>query len=424
MRLLKMALLASLSLAGWAGAESTNQWYPRGPEGGYANVVGIDPVSHELIAGGIAGAFRYDSQSSVWGFANSGAPTPYVAGIAVTPTATFINSGGYVARSTDGGATWTNISLGAWGANVWSIATTPNAPQRVYVTVNPQSPNNSDPAGGLWVSNDLGSTWTQSAPTSGANMRLVRASPTNADLIFVTGSPDENGVTPMFRSADGGATFNGPVWQTGSVSLALEYVDIAQDPFNASRLVALSAPPAEAEGFTQKSQGGELIVSIDAGVTWNLAANEYFVLPPDTSGSGEPRAIVFDHGTPNLIYFATTWGVFTGGNGPAVLASSGMLRMGTRSGGGQPYDEVDGLIQQPTERCMPPRRAAASTKAPIMRRTGLRSTADMRASISAPSPFSRAIPALSSAVRRIRRTSALRIAARTAVSTGYARRTA
>ncbi|HSE12458.1 MAG TPA: hypothetical protein VLB69_07480, partial [Rudaea sp.] len=191
MRFIASAAFGVMTAVSAFAAESTNQWYLRGPDGGYANVVGIDSVSHELIAGGIAGAFRYDSQSSVWGFANSGAPTPYVGDIAVTPTATLINSGGYVARSTDGGATWLNVSSPLMGAAVSSIATSPNAPARVYAAVNP---GNNDPSGGLWISNDLGNTWTQSAITAGTNLSLVRVSPTNANVVYASDFVDQNGV--------------------------------------------------------------------------------------------------------------------------------------------------------------------------------------------------------------------------------------
>ena len=102
MRYLRWVGLASILTAASAGAESTNQWYPRGPEGGAAHAVAIDQTSHALIAGYIAGIFRYDAPASVWGFSTSGAPTPRIDDIATTATATFVNSGGYVTRSTDG----------------------------------------------------------------------------------------------------------------------------------------------------------------------------------------------------------------------------------------------------------------------------------------------------------------------------------
>jgi photosystem II stability/assembly factor-like uncharacterized protein len=339
-------LVAAGSVTGLAAAEPTNQWYLRGPDGGYANQVAIDAVSHMPVAGGAAGAFRYEALAGAWSYSNTGAPTALVAGIATTPSATFINSGGYVARSTDGGVTWTNVSSMAMGSMVSSIATSAASATRVYATVNPNDPTNSDPRGGLWISDDLGANWTQSALTSGANMRLVRASPTDANLIFVAGSPNSSGVANVFRSTDGGVTFGAgpaPVIQSGGTpALPLSFVDIVQDPFDALRIVALSAPEP---GYSFLDSGGEVWVSHDAGVTWGTASNNNFVLAPETTGGGEPRALLFDHLTANVVYFATTWGVFKGGTAPPALMSSGMVQMGPRNSGVRPYDEVDALAQ-------------------------------------------------------------------------------
>ncbi len=68
------------------------------------------------------------------------------------------------------------------GAAVYSIATSPNAPNRIYAAVDNGGIGN---AGGIWVSDNLGTTWTQRVLGAGQRIRLVRASPTDANLIFV-----------------------------------------------------------------------------------------------------------------------------------------------------------------------------------------------------------------------------------------------
>jgi hypothetical protein len=341
MRLGLAACVASLAFAGSATAESTNQWYLRGNDGGYADAVAIDPVSHQVLSGGITGVFRYDAQSSVWGYSNSGAPTPYVGDIETTPTASFVNSGGYVARSTDGGATWINVSSPLMGGAVASIAVSAAAPTRVFAAVDP---GNNDPSGGLWISNDLGASWMQSMVTAGANLRLVRVSPTNANVIYAAGHVDENGVGSLYRSTNGGTTFDPVLQSSGSFNtLPLEFVDVRQDPFDATRVVALTAPTAGA--FTDKSQGGEVFVSHDGGATWDAGSNNNFVLAPEPFGGGEPRSLLFDRFTQNVVYFTTTWGVFRSMNSPPALASTGMIPLGVRDSGAQPYDEVDRLVQ-------------------------------------------------------------------------------
>jgi hypothetical protein len=341
MRAIVPAAVLLLGACSASAVESTNQWYPRGPEGGYARAIAIDPASHALISGGVAGIFRYDSQASVWGFANSGAPTPIVDDVATTATATYVASGGYVARSTDGGQTWTNVSSPLMGASVVSIATSASAPARVYAAVNT---GNNDPSGGLWISTDSGNSWTQSAVSSGANLSLVRVSPTNANVIYATDFVDQNGIGTLYRSTDGGTTFGPAVQSSGSFStLALEFVDVQQDPFDATRVVALTAPIAA--DFTDRSAGGEVFVSHDGGATFDGGSNNNFVIAPETTGGGEPRSLLFDRFTQNVVYFSTTLGLFKSVNSPPALASSGMTRLGVRGSGAQPYDEVDRLVQ-------------------------------------------------------------------------------
>ncbi len=330
------SLMATAVLPTAHAAESTNVWYLRGPAGGYANQVAIDPVSQRPLAGGVSGVFRYDISTAVWDYANTGAPTPFVAATATTPTATFVNSGGYVARSTDGGSTWLNLSSGpVVGGQLRSIATTPAAPLRVFAAGNPM---------GLALSNDLGVTWTSVIPAG--QIEVLRVSPTNPNLWFIgpnAAAADNPGAGVLFRTPDAGVNFTA-IESGGSQNHPMQFVDIAQDPSNASHIIAMAAPTAEA--FTDKSTGGEVWISHDAGQTWAGPNTNNFMIAPENSGGGEPRALLFDRFTPGVVYFATTWGVFkAAGDNVPVLSSSGMLQMGSRDSGAQPYDEVDAVAQ-------------------------------------------------------------------------------
>ena len=315
--------------------EATNQWYLRGPDGGYANNVSIDS-SGRVMAGGIAGLFRYNSGTGAWDYTNAGMPTTNVGDIAQTTGTTFVNSDGYLARTTNGGDTWTNLSSGLLvGGQLRSIATTAAAPSRVVAVGNPL---------GILRSDNLGATWTTVIP-SGANAELIRVSPTNANLWFIANNAataDVAGAGQLYRTADGGINFTF-IDSGGSQNLPMQFVDVAQDPFDANHIVALAAPTPDA--FTDKSAGGEVWISTDAGQTWSGPNTNVFVIAPEISGGGEPRAVLFDRFTPNVTYAATTWGVFKfAGNGP-VLSSTGMVQMGPRPSGAQPYDEVTHLAQ-------------------------------------------------------------------------------
>jgi hypothetical protein len=340
MRFTRLALIAGFATASAAGAESSNQWYLRGVDGGYAYRVAIDQVSHRPLAGGLTGVFAFDANAGRWEFSNAGAPTPIVADIATAPSATFVNSDGSVSRSTDGGSTWQNVTSVVMNRSVSSLATSPAAPSRVYASVNP---GDFSAYGGVWISNDLGATWTQSAASSGSNLALVRASRSNANRLFAAGAPDpDTGVAKLFRSNDGGVSFTGPVAETGGApGFNVQFVDLAEDPFNANHIIAVAAPVV---GFSFKGLYGEIWTSTDAGQTFDRTTNN-FLLPPDFANA-EPRSVLFDRFTQGVVYYATTWGVFKSINGAApVLASSGLFRLGVRPSGVQPYDEITWLAQ-------------------------------------------------------------------------------
>jgi photosystem II stability/assembly factor-like uncharacterized protein len=323
--------------------ESTNQWYLRGPDSGYAGEVAIDKVSSRPMAGGASGVFVYDAGLSRWQFSNAGVPTPFIGDVAVSATATFVNSGGYVSRTIDGGATWLNVSSVLMGGQVSTIATSPAAATRVYAAVDP---GDGSPNGGLWVSNDLGNTWTQSAVTAGGNIVLVRVSPTNANRVFVAGQADPNtGVANLFRSTDGGTSFQGPVAMTGgdvnTIGL-VQFNDVAQDPFDANHMIAVAGQTDP----VLHARYGELWASSDAGQTWSMTTPA-FQIPPDMADQAEPYGVLFDRYVQGTVYYATAWGVFqsTTGGGSPTLSSTGLPRLGVNANGAQPYDAIEHLAQ-------------------------------------------------------------------------------
>jgi hypothetical protein len=341
MRYAYMLSLLTLGFSPALAVEATNQWYLRGPDTGYAQRVAIDKVSNKPIAGGNSGVFVFSGGQ--WQFSNAGAPTPNVSDIAVSAGATFINSGGYVARTTDGGSNWLNVSSTLMNGAVSAVATSAANASRVYAAVNP---GDGSSWGGLWISDDLGATWTQSVATIGGNMVLVRVSPTDANLVFVAGQADPNtGIANLFRSTDGGVSFQGPVAVTGgdiNTTGLVQFYDLAQDPFDANHMIAVAGQTDP----IYKAIYGELWTSSDAGQNWSMTTPA-FQIAPDAQDQAEPRAVLFDHYTQGTVYYATAWGVFkstTGGGSPA-LSSTGLIRLGTNTAGAQPYDEITHLAQ-------------------------------------------------------------------------------
>ena len=156
-------------------------------------------------------------------------------------------------KTTDGGATWRDISgnpgipknpLGRIGVSV-----SPANPQRVYATI--ECPPE-DSTGGIFRSDDGGATWQR---TSGDQKWMVRP----FYYSVVTADPaDENGIYVMnlrtWHSTDGGRTFT---------SLRLPHGDTH----------ALWIDPKDAKRMISGNDGGATI-SFDGGVTWSSVMNQ------------------------------------------------------------------------------------------------------------------------------------------------------
>ena len=103
--------------------------------------------------------------------------------------------GGGLYKSTDGGATWNQLTAGlpTEGFGRSGLAIAPSRPQRVYAVIDAKE-------GGLFRSDDAGATWTKTSAdprvwNRGWYFEKVAVDPTNPDIVFVpnVGDPEIEG---------------------------------------------------------------------------------------------------------------------------------------------------------------------------------------------------------------------------------------
>ncbi len=113
-------------------------------------------------------------------------------------------------RSTDGGASWSQI--GASLGNIWDLAMDPSTPTTLYVTVYQGTPRSSW-SGWVYKSTDGGNAWTQKATHTGAIL-VKRDQPQVVRVIDVDrGSSESEG--GVWESLDGANTWQKKSTMTG-----------------------------------------------------------------------------------------------------------------------------------------------------------------------------------------------------------------
>ncbi len=155
-------------------------------------------------------------------------------------------------RSTDGGATWTQLTAGlpsfAQGLGRIGIGIAPGDPSRMYALV--ESREN----GGLYRSDDAGASWKlvnreQRISGRGNDFACVRADPKNKDVVYVAN-------TSTYRSVDGGQTFTAIKGAPGGD----DYHTIWINPTNPAIILLAS------------DQGAT--ITVNGGATWSSWYNQ------------------------------------------------------------------------------------------------------------------------------------------------------
>jgi photosystem II stability/assembly factor-like uncharacterized protein len=162
--------------------------------------------------------------------------------------------GAGIFKSMDGGTTWKEISEGIpiEGRGRIGIAVAPANHNRVYAIVDAQK--GEVPEGGLFVSNDAGTTWTRTSSDKrvwdrGWYFEKVAVDPKNSDIVYVSN-------TSVYRSIDAGKTWTAIKGAPGGD----DYHQLWINPDDPKRMILGS------------DQGG--IVTVDGALTWSSWYNQ------------------------------------------------------------------------------------------------------------------------------------------------------
>jgi photosystem II stability/assembly factor-like uncharacterized protein len=261
-----LLLLAGVPLAALipdAGSAVLGTWRNLGPDGGTIRTLAIHPGDpNVLYAGGDGGVFRSTDGGSSWAPANRGLSLRPNLSTVVTVVSLAVDStqpstlyaalrADGVARSIDGGATWTHVDAGIRTNGVSSLALDRSNGQRLFAAT----------AVGIYRTGDGGATWrklTRGLPaTPPARAELVVLDPTAPQSVYAVFQEGTGDSRRVFKSTNGGAT-----WRS-----------ISSAPLEGRFVVSLAVDPQAPQTLYAGCRNG-LLVSSNGGATWRESGLE------------------------------------------------------------------------------------------------------------------------------------------------------
>ncbi|MDH3709416.1 MAG: glycosyl hydrolase [Cyclobacteriaceae bacterium] len=182
----------------------------------------------------------------------------------------FGGAGGGVWRTRDGGSNWENISDGYFGGSIGAVAVSEYDPNVIYVGGGEKTVRGNVSYGyGVWKSTDAGKTWVSKGLDDSRHVSRIRIHPKDPDLVYaaVMGNLFAPSATRgIFRSKDGGQSWDKVLFVSDEVGA----VDLILDPNN-PRVIYASTWKVKRTPYSLSSggKGSGLWKSTDGGDTWN-----------------------------------------------------------------------------------------------------------------------------------------------------------
>jgi hypothetical protein len=195
----------------------------------------------------------------------------------------------YVAKSTDGGASWTAVTSGITGSSAWEgiLTMDPNDHLQLYYGTNVV----------LRTQDGCATAWTVVSQTLNGGVSAITVAPSNSQRVY-TGTTAGH----VYRTDDGGNT---TTWTDVTGTLPGKPISsIWVDPGNADHLL-ISTGGLLSTGFPGGGGGANpqsVFQSSDGGATWTDVSGDLPVIPAN--------AVVADPSSATTFYVATDGGVY------------------------------------------------------------------------------------------------------------------
>lgn len=202
-------------------------------------------------------------------------------------------------RSENGGSTWDVIFDDGKSASIGSIAINQDNPNEIWVGTGEGNPRNSMNNGaGIYKTIDRGRSWEFLGleNTNGIHRIILNPSNPKEAVVAATGAPwGENPERGIYKTTDGGATWN----QTLYIDVKTGAADLVVDPSNPNKLIAAMWEHRRWPWFFKSGgPGSGIFVSLDGGDTWARRTSDNGLPNGDLGRIG----IAFAPSNPDRVY--------------------------------------------------------------------------------------------------------------------------
>ena len=178
-------------------------------------------------------------------------------------------AGGGVWKTQDSGSTWEPISDGYFGGSIGAIAVSESDENIIYVGEGEQTLRGNVSSGhGMWKSTDAGETWKYIGLPKSEHISRIRIHPENPDIVYVGVIGNlwkPNSERGLYKTNDGGLTWEKILYVSDKAGIG----DIVIDPNN-SRIIYATTWQMKRNGYRMDSGGpdSKIFRSYDSGKTW------------------------------------------------------------------------------------------------------------------------------------------------------------